>query len=78
MKNDFLVTFTSFIVKFSVMLSVCNDTKYIKIKSCLRKTTTVFVLNTRLYEAISIFHFDRIIFYTVYLIVNDLLQINSC
>ena len=40
------------------------------------KTTTVLVLNTRLYETLSIFHFERTIFYTANSIVSDLFMIN--
>ena len=35
------------------------------------------MLNTRLYEALSIFRFERTIFYTVNLIVSDLFIIKS-
>ena len=38
-----------------VVLSL-RKAKCFKIKSCLRKTTKVFVLNTRLCEELSIFH----------------------
>ena len=69
MKNGYLVTLTFFIAKYSAMPWVCNDAKCFKIKSCLHKTTTVLVLNAQLYEAISIFHFGRTVFYTVNLIV---------
>ena len=65
-----------FRVRVSVMLRACKDAKYFKIKSCLRKTTTVLVLNTRLYEALSLFHFERTIFCTVNLIVSDLFMMN--
>ena len=40
------------------------------------KTTTVLVLNTRLYETLSIFHFEKTIFYTVNSIVSDSFMIN--
>ena len=61
MKNDVLAILTLFLTKFSVKLRACNDKKCFKIKPCLRKTATVLVLNTRLYEALSIFNFERTI-----------------
>ena len=38
------------------VLACLRNAKCFKIKSCLRKTTNVFVLNTRPCEELSIFH----------------------
>ena len=77
MKNDYLVTSTLFIAKFSVMLGhsmMQNVSKlnpvYAKLHyhSCVKYTT--------IYEALSISHFKRTIFYTVNLIASYLFMIN--
>ena len=61
MKNDYLGTSTLFIAKFSARKT---------------STTTVLVLNTRLYETLFIFHFERTIFYTINSIASDSFMIN--
>ena len=74
MKNDYLGTLTLFTAKFSVMFRVCNGAKCFKIKSRLRKIN-VLVLNTRLYESLFIFHFEKTIIYTLNLIVRVVLYL---
>ena len=50
-ESDYLATLALFIAKFSVMLQEC------KLNHVYAKLQQFFVLNTRLYEELSLFHF---------------------